>query len=676
MIKAYFSKAMACSFPQRRVGITGLPYSISQVVVRNLIISALLLSVSLGNSETTTTQKCACDLTRERCDAHCCCDPDCFDELKQGFECSANGTSNDGAHRCYSQSWVHAVNPRTDLWVVVEDLSGLLCVVVDNNVLEGPYFTNEKSVKPDRIDGIKAENKDTSFADRIGSGQTVDSKSRGYRFGDALKIHRALTRADGKIVSPISDSSAFDATEVQEVVQNLLTLSPGVLGHCAESSAQPVRFMVDVPKTSCWLPPIDLSSACSTVLNPASDLAWLLRKRHLSQDARCIQRCIDPTTNKSCPVQTTQVDGTTKEAPCPPTPDNSPTSLVRDANSKACTCFGALRNIKYVFHYGRAEGDSPAISRVDLHVTLQDLRSEDCDRPTTCFRRSTEVRFEQVVEDPYAVHPRSGNPGYLVGLPLLVGTCKRYENTRCVEYVETAAKPSVATVSGILPDGTCATSEKSNAPGRDVEIRFGEDIVLGCVIRLTREELKSICKQGSDSGFANLLPVLSFGRLGNSWTAVAALGSISDASEWVEVEQHPKTEVLDFDEENPGAASTSTCSGAVVGLDYEILWSPFGEVASPQARIVAARAKHRMGEVRFTRANPAESQAFEFTVTASFIRYDTGGEQVDVPPRPELPIWLPHDLFYPFALGSNARSWSSTVWLLTVICTSFSHLIA
>merc|ERR1712232_412866 len=103
-------------------------------------------------------------------------------------------------------------------------------------------------------------------------------------------------------------------------------------------------------------------------------------------------------------------------------------------------------------------------------------------------------------------------------------------------------------------------------------------------------------------------------------------------------------------------ASTSTCSGAVVGVSLEILWSPLGELSDPQARIVSARETHRLGSLRFTRQNPAERQTFEFTFTVSFLRLDDGGDAaVSVPPRPEIPIWLPYDLFYPFGLGSGAK---------------------
>merc|ERR1739845_250324 len=98
------------------------------------------------------------------------------------------------------------------------------------------------------------------------------------------------------------------------------------------------------------------------------------------------------------------------------------------------------------------------------------------------------------------------------------------------------------------------------------------------------------------------------------------------------------------------------CNGAVVGVDLEVLYSHFGAKGDPQARIVAARQSHRHGALQYTKSDIHAKQAFEFTFTVSFIRADDRGDsQLHLPPRPSLPMWLPRDLFYPFAIGCSSR---------------------
>eukprot|EP00434_Breviolum_minutum_P028599 symbB.v1.2.025303.t1/scaffold2445.1/size151041/31 len=62
-------------------------------------------------------------------------------------------------------------------------------------------------------------------------------------------------------------------------------------------------------------------------------------------------------------------------------------------------------------------------------------------------------------------------------------------------------------------------------------------------------------------------------------------------------------------------------------------------------KVVGARMSHQLGVLAYTLSEPTKKQSFQFTYTA-------GRLEVKVPPRPQLPLSLPPDLFYPFTIGS------------------------
>jgi len=459
-----------------------------------------------------------------------------------------------------------------------------------------------------------------------------------------------------------------------EALAPLALRVPDLLGACATDPGQPIRFMADVPRTSCWLGPVDLAEACAGSLNPLLQSSWMLRKAQLSGQSRCgSDRCILPNATLSCPLRITSVNGSTRETAC--SAGSSPfEEPVLERSSTGCVCRSALREVDYTFHYealSAGSGPQVEITSVELRATLQDVASEAC-QPVRVYQASS-ARFVQ--GGGKAAHARSGNPGYRLGAPLLVATCKADDTdaqaTRC-------AAPHAALVEGILLDGSCArTGQTGSQPGRPMEVHFGEDAIFGCTVDLTRKQLQELCAPdvaAGRTGFVDLLHILPFGRPGARWTHIAAFGDVppgsQDAEKLVEVELVAKTESLEFSDQDVAAsnmASSSSCTGAVVGVDLEVIYSPFGEVGHPQDRIVAARASHRTGVLAHTRLDPAEEQPFPFTFTVTFIRLDnTGKEELEVPPRPRLPLALPHDLFYPFSLGSagTARALPSLAALL------------
>ncbi|CAE7486981.1 Tctn3 [Symbiodinium natans] len=120
--------------------------------------------------------KCICDLTRGQCDVNCCCDPDCTSlvGLTASFSCLPEGPVNASAQYCYSKSWLHSVNPRVDLWVIADDLRGLLCVSVDNSAVRGEVFENEATLSTSQIDAVIQDREGAlDYSQRCSSGALI-----------------------------------------------------------------------------------------------------------------------------------------------------------------------------------------------------------------------------------------------------------------------------------------------------------------------------------------------------------------------------------------------------------------------------------------------------------------------------------------------------------------------
>lgn len=571
---------------------------------------------------------CTCDLASGLCDAHCCCDPDCSSDLAgslaQTFDCLPEGLVPATSQFCYSKDWVTRVNPRVDLWVVADDLRSLLCVEVDNNEVQGVFYANSPTVASSSIARERERQQLSGFDDVLAAAgaAAAQTEMRAYQAGDVLRVHMALSLADSTI-QPFSSLGSFGVVQISA---GLALRAPGVLGGCPEGSAgQLARFLMDVPSTSCWIEQ-NLVDACTVALNPSIATRWTVPTKLLPGNLKCdnANECLAPD------VSVVDAEGASTNLQ----------DSVLSQNDGVCSCVGAIRSLQYTFYF-----DADAhINKVQVNIILQDIQDAPCEGGRVA--QTTSVTFLQGA-DPSSVTERSGNPGYIVAMPLLVADA-------------IPQRPRAATIDGVSTLGECVKVGAS-ASAWNIALNFGEDAVLGCTLALTRAELEAECCDDAECGFSSKLQILRvLGPPEPSWTHIAAWGSVAadsaDSEDWVEVSFDSVTETPQFSQDASGA-SQSKCEGAVVGVDLKVLYSPFGDVQNPQNKIVAATAAHRVGELQYTMQDPRERQHFQFTFTVSFTRLDNTEEDPSVQalPRAQLPLLLPQNLFYPFSLGSGAR---------------------
>ena len=271
-------------------------------------------------------------------------------------------------------------------------------------------------------------------------------------------------------------------------------------------------------------------------------------------------------------------------------------------------CKNAVKSVQYVVtHAGDAAG---TITEVKAFVVITDVPSDlkntygygtsDWTIAKDGFTQTFGVEFNGAFTGSTAssdtgnqvTRARSGNPGYIVGKPVLYGTLSSgliVEQTAgltvaspLTTYTAQSAGPTTA-----LPftggAGECPTATSKI---QKTAILFGYDMSTGCSLSLTLADLKALCQATSttstpyptdSSGFPVFLTSFTNGYIG-------AYGNADplDPSQWISISKRASSPTRGW------LDSTGTCSGMPTGLSYKFLVAAAGEKAFPQNKIISA----------------------------------------------------------------------------------------
>lgn len=264
---------------------------------------------------------------------------------------------------------------------------------------------------------------------------------------------------------------------------------------------------------------------------------------------------------------------------------------------------------------------------------------------------------------------RSGNPGYLPGLPVLAGVLTSDPTSGSSKTAVLAATEGLQLV-GPGSGGACAVSggAASSAAASTSSIRFGEDVVVGCSLSLTPAELETLC---TAAGVASL-PGVVLGLAGGL-THVGMMGNADPlrSTHWLAISETQPSASPTWD------AASLTCQGMLVGFEVRLLAAPVGEAANPQRKIIAAATRYITGDL--TAASASGATTFALTSSVSFASLGASGLDRFIPPPPSV-IALPHDLFYPFQINdialAAAPAQSSPVGAMAAVAVAVVLLVA
>ncbi|NWW74563.1 TECT3 protein, partial [Climacteris rufus] len=208
--------------------------------------------------------------------------------------------------------------------------------------------------------------------------------------------------------------------------------------------------------------------------------------------------------------------------------------------------------------------------------------------------------------------PRSGNPGYITGAPLLIA------NNGAVQHMSILWSES---------DGTCSRFLRHT-------VQFGRNMRTGCKISLF-----PILGDTNCSYMQQKLYKAFQGMNRTEDLAVTGSAHSTQTEEWM---------TILIQNCSVQAVNCTSCCMVPVTLEIQILWTKVGLLSNPQAQILGARYFYQCHPLKFL-----NTSTVPLTTVVTFTDMTDWPE----PPRgqPQIHWKLPFDIFFPFKIALNSE---------------------
>ncbi|XP_059254202.1 tectonic-3 [Mustela nigripes] len=507
---------------------------------------------------------CVCDLTPGTCDINCCCDKDCYLlHPRTVFSFCLPGSVRSSSWVCVDNSLIFRSNSPFPSRVFI-DSSGIrqFCVHVNDSKLN--YFQKLQKVNATRFEALASEFGGGSFTSTF----QTQSPPPHYRAGDPILTY-------------------FPTWSVISLLRQ--PAGVGAWGLCAENN--PAGFL-ESKSTTCARFFKNLTSSCT--LDPALNAASYYNFTVL----KVPKGMTDPQNLKF------QV----------------PVTLVSEADPpflSGNTCQNVVSQVIYEIETNGTFG----IQKVSVSFGQTNLTV----KPGTSLEQHFIIRFrafQQNIATSFT-HPRSGNPGYLVGKPLLAITGDLSHPMTLLQS---------------RGDGICSVKRH--------EVQFGVNAVSGCKLRLKKVACSHLQQETYKALHGKTSPEL-----------VAIFGNADPArkSEW--------TRILSSNCSVPAMHCTSCCV-IPVSLEIQVLWAFIGLQSNPQAHVSGARFLYRCQSIK------DYQQIIDVPLTTVVTFVDI--TQKPEPPRgqPRIDWKLPFDFFFPFkvAFSRGVDSQKGSASPILILC--------
>nr|XP_046262426.1 tectonic-1 [Scatophagus argus] len=541
-------------------------------VLATLPAEPLPVSGRLLTPVTTVDRLCPCDENTDVCDINCCCDTRCGEQVALFTGCSVDSVSSNKrlcSRDVASYSLGMTIDGYSELQSSVQKDTNydVFCIQSQNRV-DGLSYPSPALPTDSNFDSLFKQFTSFIFGSEEKGGQVSTAELQGllgYQYGDVM------VTAGGS-----GDRGQFWLP------------APGVTADCVDTS--PAAFLKD--QSSQCSRHVVLEQDCSTQqalsMDSYTNIQLFAGK---NKDAAVV-----PVEVASVVLQS--VNGAQTELEISGGDDLHPVLL------NPTLCANVVLKVVYVIKYNPAgEIVNATVSLVlgFAHETLLSLQQE------------FHITFVQEdVKEP-AVH-YSGNPGYVVGFPLVSGTRRADGIARSIDPRDTLSLLHSAEHQDCL-----------QGPHKRSPVLFGLDFVSGCTLRLEDAANCSLV-------FETLLDIL---RGPNYPQYVASFGNspLSYPLDWVPIKSN-------F---NPGEAQS--CS-IPVSLHLELEWTKYGSLVNPQAQIVSVREVIQTNITSLAQLSGG-SNVLSIRSSVAFIPVSaaaTPGYRA----KPTINAKLPSDFFFPF----------------------------
>ena len=333
-------------------------------------------------------------------------------------------------------------------------------------------------------------------------------------------------------------------------------------------------------------------------------------------------------------------------------------------------CQNVVSSAEYVVtHDATAAG---TITSVVANVVITDL-PRDASAPSETFTQTFGVNFVSSFGGSTSqgsanevARMKSGNPGYLMGKPVLVGTLQAVASGSSLQTISMSTDGFQVSSSMLAYDdanpgnfgsGKCPAG---TAQGHQT-LGFGYDMVSGCQLELTRAELQDPCCEGS-SDCTSAAPSayapddgVGFPYFLSLPAADQYVGLYGNADP-LDVKQWTKVNVRSSSANPNWNANTGVCKNMRSGLHYKFLVASSGEKNFPQSKIVGVEVEHIVRDwvTDIPNGDVYRTQTFSLEVISSFVFKESTDLEGYVPPAPPVLFKVPHDVFYPFFMSPAA----------------------
>ncbi|XP_064434426.1 tectonic-1 isoform X5 [Mirounga angustirostris] len=277
-------------------------------------------------------------------------------------------------------------------------------------------------------------------------------------------------------------------------------------------------------------------------------------------------------------------------------------TLVEAGDVKICT--NVVLEVKYSLTYTEA-GE---IAQAGLALLLGTVSG-----PVVPLEQKFEIHFIQQNTKPI---PLSGNPGYVVGLPLAAG----FQPQKGSGIIQTMNRFGQLTILRSTAEQDCLAVEGIRTP-----VLFGYDMQSGCKLRLP----KAITCQLAVQKVKNLLKGQGF----PDYVAPFGNSQAQDVLDWVPVRFITQ------------ASHMKDSCQLPMALVIEVKWTKYGSLLNPQAKIVNVTAS--LLSSSFPETNSGNERTVLLSTAVAFVDASAPAE-AGFRARPTINARLPFNFFFPF----------------------------
>ncbi|XP_068725456.1 tectonic-3-like [Montipora capricornis] len=562
---------------------------------------------TLFSPSSSSVEGCTCDLTGNGCDVNCCCDVDCSAEDQEAFtECKDEDLNRDD-RVCVSSALLFAYRRDTQFRTETTG-TGLFCIIRDNYESRNFYNDVQTASTEEEFSNLKSQAASVVYDYVDEKVDQASSSVSSYKVGDPVLL--------------IFDSGA----------RGFLSLPKPLFGNECDDN-NPAGYRED-ESTECTRTITELASECETspVINAKSNYQGFKVAKVFSSSSLSVLNTSSSTNISNSSVGSSDLLNVTVAEPllcqtslgipntCPFAVPPNPTY---DTQNNRCD--NIALEVSYNVQYSNSSTDIVAVMVEFVLGSVTSERGLDLSQKVSVsFSKAgaTDVTFR-----------RSGNPGYIVGEPLVAGRLVTVDEKDAIFL--SSDRNTWLTIISPSVDGSCSNSSERTS------VTFGVDMRTGCTISLPLDLRVSQCQLIQEVAFNTIL--------GDQPTYVASFGNsdVNSVGDWVKI--------LNSRPANEAVQGKRQCRNMRLGLHIEVLFAYFGFLAKPQPRIVGVLFKYddtRDIQYQCTGAqcqpgSRSPEQQVEVVTSVGFV--DVSDKPIEqVKPRPTFEAKASSDFFFPF----------------------------